>query len=68
MLNHGTFLKTPLKISAQALLPGISKSSDNSLNLVTQDQDSEIFYYICAYFTHMMYISSNFLLTAISID
>ncbi|ETE57313.1 Mas-related G-protein coupled receptor member H, partial [Ophiophagus hannah] len=30
--------------------------------------DSEIFHFICAFFFYIMYISSNFLLTAISID
>ncbi|KAK9402981.1 hypothetical protein NXF25_007808 [Crotalus adamanteus] len=37
-LNPVLYRKTPLKISAQALLPGRSESADNSLNLVNQDR------------------------------
>ncbi|XP_026578720.1 mas-related G-protein coupled receptor member H-like [Pseudonaja textilis] len=38
-LNPVPFLKTHLKVSAQFLLPGTSKSADNSLNLVIQDRE-----------------------------
>ncbi|KAM3840828.1 mas-related G-protein coupled receptor member H-like [Vipera latastei] len=38
------------------------------INLFIYFPQSEIFFQICVYFGHMMYVNANFLLTAISID
>ncbi|XP_070604787.1 mas-related G-protein coupled receptor member H-like [Erythrolamprus reginae] len=38
------------------------------ITIFTNIQEGGIFYHICVFFSHMMYINSSFLLTAISID